>query len=112
MIPRIQRSQFAASIAAAGTNAATAAILVGGKAVYPVTAADGTKGVILAAVDAVLGNEIKIGNRAAAAVLKIYPPTGGTINGASANAAFDTTSGQGITLICMAAASGGTWITV
>ena len=112
MIPRIQRSQFAASIAAAGTNAATAAVLVGGKAVYPVTGANGTTGVILAAVDAVLGNEIKVGNRAAAAILKIYPPTGGTINGASANAAFDTTSGQGITLICMAAASGGTWITV
>lgn len=112
MIPRIQRSQIAASIAAAGTDANTAAILAGGKAVYPVTGADGAKGVKIAAVDAQLGNEIKIGNRAAVAVLKIYPPTGGTINGASANAAHDTTSGQGVTLICLVAASGGTWVTV
>jgi len=112
MIPRIQRSQFAASIAAAGTNQATAGALVGGKAVYPVTGANGTVGVKLAAADAQLGNEIKIGNRVATAVLRIYPPTGGTINGASANAAFDTASGKGATLICMTAASGGTWITV
>jgi len=112
MIPRIQRSQIATSTPALGTNAATAAVLVGGKALYPVSAADGTKGVIIAAVDAQLGNEIKIGNRVATAVLKIYPPTGGTINGASANAAHDTTSGQGVTLICLVAASGGTWVTV
>lgn len=112
MVPHIQRSNIAASVAALGSVVGDAAPLVSGKVVYPTSAADGTKGVIIAAADAVKGNLIHIGNGAPASALKIYPPTGGTINGASADAAFVTTSGQGVTLICISAASGGTWVTV
>ena len=90
-----------ASTAALGTDSGTAAVLpdaTGG--VYPVTAADGTVGVRLHADDKVLDRRIMIVNEVTNKILKIYPPTGGTINGAAADAAFATLSGSGAILIC------------
>jgi hypothetical protein len=75
-----------ATVAATGTNAATAAPITTGTT--NVTGADGTKGVILpaGATGAFSSWALVLDN--AAAVLKVYPPTGGTINGLSANAAL------------------------
>ena len=98
------------STAAAGTTAANATALPAGTSlVYPTTVADGTKGVIINAADKVTGRMIFIGNGVAAAVLKIYPPTGGTINGGAADAEFSTASGKGAILYCLSG-SGNTWL--
>jgi hypothetical protein len=99
-----------ASTAAAGTTTADAGVLPAATAaVYPTTAADGTKGVRIHAADKVTGRMLFIGNGVAAQALKIYPPSGGTINGAAADAAFVSTSGSGITIYCL---NGGanTWL--
>lgn len=75
-----------ATIAAAGSTQADATALTG--AINKVTAADGTKGAILPACtdDSRLTTRVVVWN-SAAAVLKVYPNTGGTVNGGSANAA-------------------------
>lgn len=72
------------TIAAAGNSQGTATAIV--KKVTSVTAADGTKGVVLPAAAA--GLVYELGN-AANAVLKLYPNTSDTINSGSANAAID-----------------------
>ena len=50
--------------------------------------------------DQVTGREFKIGNKVSTATLKVYPPSGGTINGAAADAAFVTVSGKGAIIQC------------
>ena len=91
----------ATSTAAAGTTQGTAAALptMAGQA-YPVTGANGTAGVVLGAADTVTGRAIFIANLASA-VLLIYPPGTGTINGLGAGAAFSTVSGHGAQLVCL-----------
>lgn len=97
-----------ASTAAAGTVTGDATVLPAGTAeVYPTSAADGTKGVRLDAADNVTGRRLFVTNTAAA-ILKIYPPTGGTINGGAANAAVSSVSGKGVILICVDGTAG-TW---
>lgn len=99
-----------ASTIALGTNSATAAVLPAGTAgTYPTTAADGTVGVRVDVADQVTGRLLLIGNGVAAQILKVYPPTGGTINGAAANAAFSSASGKGVVIQCLSA-SGNTWL--
>jgi hypothetical protein len=98
-----------ASTAAAGTTTGDAGVLPAGTGgVYPTTAADGTKGVRINAADAVAGRQIVVGN-SAAAILKIYPNTGGTINAGAADAALSTTSGKGAILTCI---GGNAWVGV
>jgi hypothetical protein len=107
---KFARSQIGVTTAAAGTTAADAGALPPAKSILPVSGADGTKGVILDIHDAYLGNMVRVANLVSTAVLKVYPPTGGTINGAAANAAASSASGKGMTLVCLAATStGGTW---
>jgi hypothetical protein len=72
------------TIAAAGNSQGTATAIV--KKVTAVTAADGTKGVVLPT--AVAGLIYEIGN-GVNAILKLYPNTSDTINSGSANAAID-----------------------
>lgn len=74
------------TVAAAGSAQGDATALP--YALNKVTAGDATKGVILPACTdtARLGTPIVVVNNAAA-VLKVYPNTGGTVNGGSANAA-------------------------
>lgn len=99
-----------ASTAAAGSTTADATVLPAATgSVYPTTAADGVKGVRVHADDAVTGRELKIGNGVSSQILKVYPPTGGTINGAAANAAFSSASGKGVILVCLSG-SGNTWL--
>lgn len=99
-----------ASTAAAGSTTSDAGVLPAGTAkVYPTTGADGTKGVRLHADDKVKGRKIYIGNGVSNAVLKVYAPTGGAINGASADAAFSSVSGKGVVLVCLSA-DDNTWL--
>lgn len=99
-----------ASTAAAGTTTADAGVLPAGTAsVYPTTAADGTKGVRINASDKVTGRHLLIGNGVAGQILKVYPPSGGTINGAAADAAFASVSGKGVQIVCLSSA-GNTWL--
>jgi len=76
-----------AAVAAAGSTQGDAAALAEG--INVVSAADGTKGVILPT--AVAGMVIIVKNTAAGA-LKIYPATGGAINAVAANGAYSITT--------------------
>ncbi len=99
-----------ASTAAAGSTDADAAALPAGTAsVYPTTAANDTKGVIINAADKVTGRRIFIGNGVHDKILKVYPAAGGTINGASADAAFSSASGKGVVAICLSSGAN-TWL--
>ena len=95
-----------ASTAAAGsTNADAATLPVATATTYPVSAADDTKGVILHVDDKVTGRLIFIANKVSNKILKVYAPSGGTINGAAANAAFSSASGKGVIIQCIDAAT-------
>lgn len=75
---------------------------------YPVvivTAADGTKGVILPASGA--GTVIELYSSAATNDLKVYPPAGGDINDGSANAAIILAARTPARLVCL---DGVTWM--
>lgn len=99
-----------ASVAAAGSLYSDAGALPSGTAnVYPTTAADGTKGVIISASDQVTGRRMHIGNGVSTAILKVYGPAGAVINGAAANAAFSSASGKGAIAVCLSG-SGNTWL--
>lgn len=98
--PTITRTP-GASTAAAGNATGNAGVLPAAtSSVYPTTAADDTKGVRLHADDTVTGRMIFIGNGVSNKILKVYPPTGGTINGAAADAAFSSASGKGVIVYC------------
>lgn len=92
----------AGSVAATGSNQGTAASLA--YAVNNVTAADGTKGVILPAATA--GKLVYVYNSVATNGLPIYPATGETINGGSANAAITI---EGKTLAILVGSGAGNW---
>ncbi len=98
-----------ASTAAAGTTTADAGVLpVGIGTVYPTTAADDIVGVRVHASDQVTGRTLFIGNGVSNKILKVYPVTGGTINGAAANVAFSSASGKGVVMVCLNATAN-TW---
>jgi len=98
-----------ASTAAAGTTTTDAGVLPAATArLYPVTAADDTKGVRINVADLAEDRILFIANGVSNKILKIYPPTGGTINGASANSSWSTVSGGGGILVCTSVTSN-TW---
>lgn len=99
-----------ASTAAAGSTTADAGALPAGTAtIYPTTAANDTKGVVIHANDKVSGRMLLIGNGVSNKILKVYPPSGGTINGGSADAAFSSASGKGVIIVCLSSVSN-TWL--
>ena len=93
-----------AAVAAAGSTQGNAAALAEG--INVVSAADGTKGVILPT--AVAGMVIIVKNTAAGA-LKIYPATGGAINAVAANSAYSITN---LTSSLLVASSTTQWYSV
>jgi hypothetical protein len=93
-----------AAVAAAGSTQGDAAALAEG--INVVSAADGTKGVILPT--AVAGMVIIVKNTAAGA-LKIYPATGGAINAVAANSAYSITN---LTSSLLVASSTTQWYSV
>lgn len=99
-----------ASTAAAGSTTSDAGVLPAGTAAtYPTTAANGTTGVRVHATDKVTGRMLYIGNGVSNQILKVYAPSGGTINGASADAAFSSASGKGVIIQCLNSTSN-TWL--
>jgi hypothetical protein len=93
----------AGDVAATGNSQGTAAPLL-----YPVnnvTASDGTKAVVLPSIGAP-GHTVKVYNSVATSGLPIYPPSSGTINGGSANAAVTI---EGKTLATFVATSSTNW---
>jgi hypothetical protein len=92
------------TVAAAGSTQGDAAALAEG--INVVSAADGTKGVILPT--AVAGMVIIVKNTAAGA-LKIYPATGGAINAVAANGAYSITN---LTSSLLVASSTTQWYSV
>ena len=93
-----------AAVAAAGSTQGNAAALAEG--INVVSAADGTKGVILPT--AVAGMVIIVKNTAAGA-LNIYPATGGAINAVAANGAYSITN---LTSSLLVASSTTQWYSV
>jgi hypothetical protein len=93
-----------ASVAAAGTVQGDAAAIT--CEVNAVTASDGTKGVVLPTAE--VGMQITVKNTVAA-VLKVYPASGGTINALSANAAISMAASTSATFV---ATSTTQWYTV
>lgn len=88
-----------ASIAAAGTNAATATVLTG--QVNAVTAADGAKGVALPAAAATTAGPIWVINTDADAMLLVYPVSGGNdnINGLAEDLPLEVGPGEAVFFI-------------
>lgn len=72
------------TIAAAGSTQATATALTALGQLTTVTAASGTNGIILPISP--VGTEILVYSSAATNALLVYPPVGGAINNAAANA--------------------------
>lgn len=104
------KAKIGASTAAAGSATGDAGALPAGTAVvYPTTGADDTKGVVLSAADQLTGRTVLIGNGVANKILKVYAPSGGTINGGSADAAFSSASGKGVMAVCLSG-PGNTWL--
>jgi hypothetical protein len=102
--------QIGASTAALGTNSGTAAVLPSATGnIYPTTAADDTVGVRVSSSDKVTSRILFIGNGVSNKILKVYAPTGGTINGAAGDAAFSSASGKGVIIICLSSGSN-TWL--
>jgi hypothetical protein len=93
-----------ATVAATGTAQGDAAAVAAGFTL--VSAADGTKGVILPAASA--GLVVIIKNNAAGA-LKIYPASGDAINALSANSAYSITN---LTSTVLVAYDSTTWYSV
>lgn len=108
--PTVAIEAIGASTAAAGSSTSDAGVLPAKTAnVYPTSAADDTKGVRINAADQITGRRIFIGNGVSNKILKVYPPSGGTVNGASADAAFSSVSGKGVVAICLSG-SANTWL--
>lgn len=98
-----------ASTAAAGSTTSDAGVLPAATSrVYLTSGADDTKGVRINAADQVTGRKLYIANGVSNKILKVYGPSGAVINGASADAAFSSASGAGVTIICTSG-SGNTW---
>lgn len=103
-------ASIGASTSAAGSSTGDATALPAGTAaIYPTTAADDTTGVRIHASDKVSNRLILIGNGVVDKILKIYAPSGGTINGGSANTAYSTSAGRGAIVYCTSSGDN-TWL--
>lgn len=108
--PTFAIEAIGASVAAAGSAVGDAGALPAGTAnVYPTTAADDTKGVVISSSDKITGRRLFIGNGVSNKILKVYGPSGAVVNGASADAAFSSVSGKGVVAICLSG-PGNTWL--
>lgn len=92
--------------ALAGSAGSDAVAISGTKFVHQLTGADGTKGGKLAVT--ATASICHIMMNTTAGVAKIYPGSGGTINGGSADAAFSALTGIKPIVCCTTAAD--TWI--
>jgi len=86
------------AVAAAGSDQSDAAALH--NVMNVVSGADGTVGVILPG-PGVSGREVRVYNAGTASALKVYPPSGGTINGGTEDAAISVAPSTLALLTCM-----------
>src|SRR5262249_13089551 len=86
-----------AAVAAAGSAIGNAIALPSG--VANVSGADGTKGVQLPAGVAAGSSKVCVVLNATDGVLKVYPPTGGTINSLTANSSYSVANLTGAVLL-------------
>jgi hypothetical protein len=84
-----------ATVAAAGTTLATATSMTPGFVL--VSGADATKGVVMSS--STVAGDIYIIKNNAAAILKVYPVTGGTINAGAASAALSVAASTSLILV-------------
>ena len=96
------------AVAGAGTVIGDAADLSATKFVHQITGANGTVGWQLPTVTAANKNQVHFLLNTTAGVAKIWPESGGTINGGSASAAF--TALTGIKPIMCVVTGAATWI--
>jgi hypothetical protein len=96
------------TVAGAGTVIGDAADLSGTVYVHRLTGADGTVGWQLPTVTALNVNQVHFLLNTTAGVAKIWPESGGTINGGSASAAFSALTGIK-PIICVVSAAA-TWV--
>ena len=97
-----------ATVAGAGTNQATAAALSANAVVHRITGANGTVAWRLPAITVQLAGTTFILLNTTAGVANIFPSTGGTINGAAADAVFAALTGIK-PIICTTTAAN-TWV--
>ena len=97
------------TLAASGSTQATAATIV--NHVTMVTAADGTKGVVLP-LAVTNGEFYAIGNAVANQALKLYPSTGSYFNGLGQNIAVSLTGSQGALCVYASSSIGDKWAVV
>ena len=92
-----------------GGGQANAAELVAGVNVVSVVAAANDS--VRLPAKCAPGTEVTVRTTAATNALAVYPPTGGTINNAAANAVFTVTAQKGAILRCVDTTGAGlTWI--
>lgn len=96
---------YNASVAATGTNLATAAAVLSGYTV--VTAADGTKGVTLPATPA-KGTVVRLLNNAAS-ILKVWPDAAATINAIGSNSDLAVAANCPVELVADSATQWYSW---
>lgn len=96
------------AVAGAGTTAADAAALSATKFLHRITGANGTVGWILPATTITSAAVCHIMLNTTAGVALIYPATGGTTNGGSANVAFTALTGIKPIICCGSATD--TWL--
>lgn len=102
-----RKQESVPAITSAGASAGAATAILAGSGHVVVTSGGNNDGVILPATSAPrdLGIEIVVTNTHASDALKIYPETGGTINGGAANAALSLAGAKTATLRLTAAAT-------
>jgi hypothetical protein len=96
------------TIAAAGTTQATGTAIGNDKPFVLISNNTVANGVVLPTA-AYIGQEITVYPQVANLALRVYPPAGGTINGAAVNAALFVTARQTTRFVCVDRA-GLTWI--
>jgi hypothetical protein len=96
------------AVAGAGTVTGDAAALSATKYIHQITGANGTVGWKLPTVAAAKENQVHILLNTTAGVAKLWPETGGTINGGAADASFSALTGIK-PIICVVTAAK-TWI--
>lgn len=107
---QVDLAGFGTVLRSAGTVAAAGSLQTDAAAIAHdfenVSAADGTKGVILPI--GLAGMQITVKNNVAA-ILKVYPNTGGTINAIAANSAISMANLTAAVFMCTAP---NTWFTI
>lgn len=99
--PMMGQTMGVRTVAALGTvNTDATSLTPFSETVYRVTGADAAKGVRLPKVPPTVGGKFVIILNVNAAILKVYPPIGGTVDGGGTNAAFAQGASASVIFYC------------